>query len=91
VLGTRPRARILIEASTDSEWVARCLEALGHEVIVADPNFTPMYAPRSRKVKTDRRDARCVLRSSRSPRSEHRDHADRRIMIGAKGRWPAGG
>ena len=28
VLGTRPRARILIEASTDSEWVARCLEAL---------------------------------------------------------------
>ncbi len=39
MLGTRPRARILIEASTDSEWVARCLEALGHEVIVADPNF----------------------------------------------------
>src|SRR6266545_1193829 len=36
VLGTRPRARILIEASTDSEWVARCLEALGHEVIGAD-------------------------------------------------------
>jgi transposase len=32
VLGTRPSARILIEASTDSEWVARCLEALGHEV-----------------------------------------------------------
>jgi len=44
VLGTRPRARILIEAATDSEWVARCLEALGHEVIVADPNFAPMYA-----------------------------------------------
>src|ERR1041385_3653738 len=66
VLGGRPRARILIEASTDSEWVARCLEALGHEVIVADPNFAPMYATRSRKVKTDRRDARalaeaCVL------------------------------
>jgi transposase len=46
----------VIEASTDSEWVARCLEALGHEVIVADPNFAPMYATRSRKVKTDRRD-----------------------------------
>ena len=29
VLGARPRARMLIEASTDSEWVARCLEALG--------------------------------------------------------------
>ena len=60
VLGGRPRARILIEASTDSEWVARCLEALGHEVIVADPNFAPMYATRSRKVKTDRRDARAL-------------------------------
>ena len=60
VLGARPRARILIEASTESEWVARCLEALGHEVIVADPNFAPMYATRTRKVKTDRRDARAV-------------------------------
>jgi len=60
VLGDRPRARILIEASTDSEWVARCLEALGHEVIVADPNFAPMYATRTGKVKTDRRDARAL-------------------------------
>ena len=60
VLGDRPRARILIEASTDSEWVARCLEALGHEVIVADPNFAPMYATRTRKVRTDRRDARAL-------------------------------
>jgi hypothetical protein len=34
-LGDRPRARIVSEASTDSEWVARCLEALGHEGIVA--------------------------------------------------------
>ena len=42
VLGARPRARLLIEASTDSEWVARCLETLGHEVIVADPNFAPV-------------------------------------------------
>jgi len=28
--------------------VARCLEALGHAVIVADPNFAPMYATRTR-------------------------------------------
>jgi transposase len=42
------------------EWVARCLEGLGHEVIVADPNFAPMYATRTRKVKTDRRDARAL-------------------------------
>jgi transposase len=60
MLGGRPRARIVLEASTDSEWVARCLEALGHEVIVADPNFAPMYATRTRKVKTDRRDARAL-------------------------------
>jgi transposase len=61
VFGGRPRARILIEASTDSEWVARCLEGLGHEVIVADPNFAPMYATRTRRVKTDRRDARALM------------------------------
>src|SRR5262245_6684181 len=60
VLGSRARARIVIEASTDSEWVARWLEALGHEVIVAGPNFAPMYATRPRKVKTDRRDARAL-------------------------------
>jgi transposase len=58
VLGARPR--ILLEASTESEWVARCLEALGHELMVADPNFAPMYATPTRKVKTDRRDARAL-------------------------------
>ena len=52
VFGGRPRAWILIGASTDSEWVARCLEGLGHELIVADSNFAPMYATRTRKVKT---------------------------------------
>jgi transposase len=35
-LGSRPRARIVVESSTESEWVARCLEELGHEVVVAD-------------------------------------------------------
>lgn len=54
--GNKP-AKILIESSTESEWVARCLEELGHTVIVADPNFGPMYATRTRRVKTDRRDA----------------------------------
>src|SRR2546423_15416580 len=53
----RPRAKILLEAMTESEWVARCLEDLGHEVVVADPNYAAMYATRSRRVKTDRRDA----------------------------------
>ncbi len=48
LLGTRPHAQILIEASTDSAWVARGLEAFGHEIIVADPNFALMYATRTR-------------------------------------------
>lgn len=61
VLGDQPRARVLLEASTESEWVARHLESLGHEVIVADPNYAPMYANRSRRTKTDRRDARTLM------------------------------
>jgi transposase len=60
VLGSRPPARILVEASTESEWVACHLESLGHEVVVADPNFAPMYATRSRRVKTDKRNARTL-------------------------------
>jgi transposase len=63
--GRRPRMRILIEASTESEWVARCVEGLGHEVVVADPNYAPMYARRNRKVKTDRRDARGLVEANR--------------------------
>lgn len=61
VLGGRPKARILLEASTESEWVARHLEGLGHEVIIGDPTFAPMYATRSRRIKTDRRDARALM------------------------------
>jgi transposase len=52
----RPRMRILVEASTESEWVAQHLEQMGHDVIVADPNYSPMYGHRSRRIKTDRRD-----------------------------------
>jgi hypothetical protein len=88
VLGGRPRARIVIEASTDSEWVARCLEALGHEVVVADPNFAPMYATRTRKVKTDRRDAHaladaCVLGAYRRAHrlSDPQRHVRGRLLV----------
>jgi transposase len=57
VLGDSPRDRILLEASTESECVARCLEGLGHEVIVADTNFAPMYAT-ARAVPSDVASAR---------------------------------
>jgi transposase len=84
VFGSRPRTRILIEASTESEWVARCLEALGHEVIVADPNYAPMYGHRSRRVKTDRRDARALAEACRNGiyRPAHRTSDGRRHLRG---------
>lgn len=65
MFASRPRARVLVEASTESEWVACHLEALGHEVIVADPNFAPMYATRDKKIKTDKRDARTLCEACR--------------------------
>jgi transposase len=88
-LGGRARARVLVEASTESEWVARCLEALGHEVIVADPNFAPMYATRSRKIKTDRRDARalceaCALGAYRAAHRRSDAACDRRAQVAVR-------
>lgn len=65
LLGSRPPAKLLIESSTESEWVARYLEEIGLEVVVADPNFSPMYATRSRRVKTDKRDARTLAEACR--------------------------
>jgi len=84
VFGSRPRARILIEASTESEWVARCLENLGHEVIVADPNYAPMYGHRTRRIKTDRRDARALAEACRNGiyRPAHRTSDGRRHLRG---------
>lgn len=85
IFGQRPPALILLEASTESEWVARCLEALGHEVIVADPNFAPMYATRSKKIKTDKRDARALCEAARlgAYRRAHRS-SDRQRHIKAE-------
>ena len=62
VLGERAPARVLMEASTESEWVARCIEALGHEVIVADPNFAP----------TRLRAVSCVSKGIACPAVAHR-------------------
>jgi len=83
-LGDRAASRVVIEAATESEWVARCVESLGHEVIVADPNFAPMYARRSRKVKTDRRDARALAEACRlgAYRPAHRASDEQRHVRG---------
>src|SRR5438128_6292413 len=96
VCTTRPQVRILSEASTESAWVAHCLEALGHEVIVADPNDAPMSAQRSRRVKTDRRDAEALAHAWRlgayhpAHRTSERQRAVlavREALVRSRTRW----
>jgi transposase len=72
--------RILVEAGTDSEWVAHTLEVAGHEVIVADPNYAPMYGELQRRVKTDRRDVAALAEANRRGwyRAAHRTSAAQR-------------
>lgn len=82
VFGGRPPMRILLESSTESEWVAQHLESLGHAVIVADPNYGLMYGSRSRKVKTDGRDTAALFDACRCGiyRRAHRVSAARRAQ-----------
>ena len=72
--------RILVETGTESEWVAQALESAGHEVVVADPNYAPMYGERQRKVKTDRRDVAALAEANRRGwyRATHRVAAAQR-------------
>jgi transposase len=72
--------RILLETGTDSEWVAHTLEAAGHEVIVADPNYAPMYGELTRRIKTDRRDVAALAEANRRGwyRRAHRTSATQR-------------
>jgi transposase len=82
IFSGRARMRILLESSTESEWVAQHLESLGHEVIVADPNYLPMYGARTRKVKTDRRDVAALAIACRRGiyRAAHRASAAARTL-----------
>lgn len=61
-------SKVVLEASTESAWAAPALEELGYVVIVADPNFAPMYgtAARKKRIKTDRRDARALAEACRA-------------------------
>lgn len=65
VLGKREKARVLIEANTEAEWVARALEELGHEVVIGHPGYEAMYSTRGRAAKTDKRDARALADACR--------------------------
>jgi transposase len=61
MFGDQPKARVLLEASTITYWVAKLLRNLGHEVVVADPNFLPMYVDqKSKRKKSDKGDARLL-------------------------------
>jgi len=72
--------RILLETGTESEWVAQTLEGAGHEVIVADPNYAPMYGDLQRRIKTDRRDVAALAEANRRGwyRAAHRASAPQR-------------
>jgi transposase len=65
VFGPWARLRVLVESSTESEWVAQALEQCGHEVVVADPNYALMYGHRGRHIKTDRRDVAALAEANR--------------------------
>lgn len=81
-LGRWPESQVLVEACSESEWVARHLESLGHTVVVADPNYTPMYGHRHKGYKTDRRDARALASASAQGlyRRAHRTSEPRRVV-----------
>jgi len=72
--------RILLETGTESEWVATALETAGHAVVVADPNYAPMYGEVTRRVKTDRRDVSALAEANRRGwyRPAHRRSAPQR-------------
>ncbi len=74
--------RVLLETGTESEWVALALETAGHEAIVADPNYAPMYGEIRRKVKTDRRDVAALAEANRRGwyRATHRVSRPQRAL-----------
>ena len=74
--------RVLLEAGTESVWVAETLEGVGHQVIIADPNYAPMYGEIRRKVKTDRRDVAALAEANRRGwyRATHRVSAAQRAL-----------
>lgn len=58
-----PPARMVLEASTQSHWVAALMRSLDREVYVANPRRIPLLTQSSRK--TDRNDAEILARIGR--------------------------
>jgi transposase len=63
--GGRERCRVVIEAGTHSPWISRQLEALGHEVVVANPSKVYGREQR-RKKRNDRTDSEFLGRQGRA-------------------------
>ncbi len=63
LFGDWPAVRAVLEASCQSQWVARCLEEMGHEVIVANPRQVHLISKSDRK--SDRNDAVVLARVGR--------------------------
>ena len=62
-VGVGSPARVVIEASCQSQWMSRFLTSLGHEVIVANPRQVHLISKSDRK--SDRNDARLLARLGR--------------------------
>ena len=96
VFGVYPPMRILVESATESEWVAQCLEACGHTVIVGDPNYSAMYSTRTRRLNRGEAASwrshagsvasRGVAYSSLQPTCEHTD-SERSWKLAKRGWW----
>ncbi|MEO8624401.1 MAG: IS110 family transposase [bacterium] len=68
--GHLPRARVVLESTTHSPWIARTLTALGHEVIVSNARRVQLIAQNN--TKTDQVDAELLARLGRAdPRLLH--------------------
>ncbi len=80
-----PRSRIALEVGTHSPWVSSLLEAIGHEVFVANPRKMGGGKRRSRK-KNDRVDAEILARQVKSDPKllypiRHRSQEARRALV----------
>jgi transposase len=61
---SREGCRVVLEVGTHSPWVSRRVEALGHEVIIANPSA--VYGKRRRKKRNDDMDAEFLARQGRA-------------------------
>ncbi len=64
LFGERRAMRILLERYRERVG-GQHLELMGHEVVVADLNYGPMYGERTRRIKTDKRDVAALAEANR--------------------------